>query len=503
MSLVNKVLADLEARQSLTINPGSFVLDGLTAATGDSEQGSWRLATRTISYLLLISVLAIGIWRLLPEPDDDNEPLASLPVLKEPVASIQATSQSEAVARVQEARVQEAAPPPELSLGSLKLDDSRRSNNLETLEPPEPAAAVSQEQPIPAETPADVVVIESVHVSRADLHTTIEVNTAQPITYTAYALDDPNRVVLELYGVRFAAELPDPSHYQDSGIANIRTRELDGNTVLLILDTNAGLAFDVSNRAENGGYQLAVELRDENSDAVAEVLSNSGPVAETLVADAPVAGVTGDISSWGEMQLRKSSEKPASLTSKLMNESSQLYQTGQVDEANAKLMEVLDLEPGNVAARSQLAVHLLEQGQPDTARQLLEQGLQQQPGIVEWVKLSARILFEQGDEDAAIALLLKDPPQVALDPDYHALLAALYQRRERHADAVTVYSKILQLKPVNGVWWMGLAISLEALARNEEALQAYRQATIVGNLGADVRGFIEQKLNTLSKVSGT
>lgn len=207
------------------------------------------------------------------------------------------------------------------------------------------------------------------------------------------------------------------------------------------------------------------------------------------------------VSMWGEMQRKRSGEQTEDGAGALVNEARRLTQTGQIDAANARLEEALKQYPDHVAARSQLAVHWQSQGRLAEARALLEEGLQRQSGVIEWIKLAARIMVAQGDDDAAIDTLASHPPQVAEDPDYHAFLAALYQRRNRHAEAITTYREVLRRRPDFGVWWMGLAISLEAEEHNPESLQAYQQAIKTGRLTAELRAFVEQKIAALSQAN--
>lgn len=76
-------------------------------------------------------------------------------------------------------------------------------------------------------------------------------------------------------------------------------------------------------------------------------------------------------------------------------------------------------------------------------------------------------------------------------------MAALLQRQERHQEAVTYFQKALVLAPDNGVWLMGMGISLQALQRKEEARAVYQRALASNSLNAQLREFVQQKLKEL------
>jgi MSHA biogenesis protein MshN len=119
--------------------------------------------------------------------------------------------------------------------------------------------------------------------------------------------------------------------------------------------------------------------------------------------------------------------------------------------------------------------------QPDMAMQLARQQLQD------------NALRE------AIDTLQRTLPQAGSRADYHAFLAALLQRDDQHRAAAEHYATALRGAPDNGVWWMGLGISYQALQMATQAQQAYRSAQASRTLSPELAAFVEARLGQLPR----
>lgn len=105
----------------------------------------------------------------------------------------------------------------------------------------------------------------------------------------------------------------------------------------------------------------------------------------------------------------------------------------------------------------------------------------------------ARALAQRGELKAAADLLKAHAAAGASLAEYRGLHAAVLQRLTLHEAAVDEYRAALRLAPENAVWWMGLALSLEAQGRGREARSAYERAR-AGRLDAELAAFVDQKL---------
>ena len=183
------------------------------------------------------------------------------------------------------------------------------------------------------------------------------------------------------------------------------------------------------------------------------------------------------------------------------------YQTGydqltlhNVRRAELELRQALTLQPAHVRARELLAGILIKQGRWIETADVMQQGVQLLPGNLVFVKLYARTLMQLNRDRQAIQLLREHAPAVAQDPQYYALLAALYQRQQDHLAAANTYSQILKLQPSAGIWWVGLGISLEALGKQPEAQQAYARARKTGSLRGDLARYTDNRLLALDAI---
>jgi MSHA biogenesis protein MshN len=172
---------------------------------------------------------------------------------------------------------------------------------------------------------------------------------------------------------------------------------------------------------------------------------------------------------------------------------------GKSTEAMTALEQSLQLDPRHVAARQMLASMLVEAGRSDEALSQLKAGLaldQTQPSLA---MALARLQVEKGDAKGALQTLQGGLPYAVEFGDYHAFLAALLQRQERHKEAVDEYGAALKLVPQNGLWWMGIGISLQADNRMKEAREAYDRAKTSNTLPPDLLAFVDQKLSQLPR----
>jgi MSHA biogenesis protein MshN len=105
--------------------------------------------------------------------------------------------------------------------------------------------------------------------------------------------------------------------------------------------------------------------------------------------------------------------------------------------------------------------------------------------------------MEQGRDLDAITVLESQKPLARDYSDYYALLAALYQRVARHADAARIYQGLVEVFPGRAVWWMGLGISLQSLDKPAGALTAYRRALKAQGLQPELKKFVQQRIRLL------
>jgi MSHA biogenesis protein MshN len=168
---------------------------------------------------------------------------------------------------------------------------------------------------------------------------------------------------------------------------------------------------------------------------------------------------------------------------------------GRAPEAIADLEAALEIDQHYLAARETLVAILMENGRHADAMRNLRRALAVNPEQAPMAMLLARLQLEHGS--GAIDTLLRSLPYAESNAEYRAMLGALLERSNRHREAAGHYQAALQLQPANGVWWMGLGISLQAEKRNAEAKSAFQRALESGRLSPELQGFVERRLQQL------
>jgi len=170
---------------------------------------------------------------------------------------------------------------------------------------------------------------------------------------------------------------------------------------------------------------------------------------------------------------------------------------GRVAEGMVGFRRALEIDPGHEAARQTLVALLLETKRVDEAAASLKEGLALNAGNTGFAMLLARIMVESDDIPTALIVLQRHAAPADRNPDFHAFAGALYQRLDRHKEAIEQYQAALNLAPSAGVWWLGLGISLQSVGRPKDALEAFTRAKSAGNLAPDLLAFVEQRLRQL------
>ena len=172
-------------------------------------------------------------------------------------------------------------------------------------------------------------------------------------------------------------------------------------------------------------------------------------------------------------------------------------QEGRMTETVAALEQALKYEPTHEAARQTLVGLLIEANRTDEAMRQLQQGLALDPRQPAMAMLLARLQIEGGGN--GIDTLARTLPYAGSDPDYRAFLAAALARQQRHREAAEQYQQAVRAVPGNGVWWMGLGMSLQAEKRNGEALDAFQKARASGGLSQELQAFVERRIQQLGR----
>lgn len=169
-------------------------------------------------------------------------------------------------------------------------------------------------------------------------------------------------------------------------------------------------------------------------------------------------------------------------------------QQNRVSEAENQLRTALAAQPTHVKARELLAGLALQGGRWREAQSLLEQGVAQHPQHYPFAQLLARSYVDHGQDAKALSLLEKSRDAAGADAEYFAFLATLYQRNGRHSEAVKSFNEAVKLRPQEGRWWLGFAISLEATEQWKASSDAYQRAITSGGLDKKLLQYSQSRL---------
>ena len=169
------------------------------------------------------------------------------------------------------------------------------------------------------------------------------------------------------------------------------------------------------------------------------------------------------------------------------------------DEARKEFQKALRLDHQAHEVREQLAALMFGRGELGSAVSLLEEGLQLSPMRGSFRVMLARIFVQQDKLAQAIFYLESAEPDIIGNVDYYAMLAGLAQRLDKQELALTSYQKLVKHEPSRARWWLGYAIANDKLGSYQEALAAYQQAELMGQLSSNSRDFVVNRIRQLEQ----
>jgi Flp pilus assembly protein TadD len=394
-----------------------------------------------------------------------------------------------------------------------------------------PTASAMDDEPLPLETPAPVLPdIRPAEQAAAPVSLLalerVETRDGQRLrldfdgdsAYRRRASGD-DRLVLEV-----KAELPaDMADTLPPGVSEFRDHDVNGERrrIELVLADGWEAGPLYLETAPGGGDRLSLALRRVDRPAVEPDVAEENPAE--AIAEAPEESATGD----DDADELADQERPTSslalddddLSEQAMvrerrqrtdeeradeawAEARDALRRGRVDAAESALSRVLSLHPAHVPARDALADLLADTGRPEDADQVLADSLTvaELPAseLGFFARQRARLWLERDDAAQGIAALEQVYPDRDAAPESGALLAGLYYRQGDYRRAVEHYRELVEQRPEQGAWWMGMGLALEGMADFDAAAEAYRQALAGDGLGPSVRDYLQARLRELS-----
>ena len=174
-----------------------------------------------------------------------------------------------------------------------------------------------------------------------------------------------------------------------------------------------------------------------------------------------------------------------------------LLKGARAGEAEEHLQAALQVDPSHTAARQAYVSLLLDQQRISTARGLLLDTLGADPAQAPFALALARIYATSRDYAGALAVLDRAASGGQTSADFQAFRGAMLQRLGRHEEALVAYQNSVREGTPPATAWIGYAISLEAVGKRSEAVQAYRQALATGPITAEAREYAESRARAL------
>jgi tetratricopeptide (TPR) repeat protein len=331
----------------------------------------------------------------------------------------------------------------------------------------------------------------------AGMLTGIAMQMQQDMTYlrfmlnqnTLYHIDsnvNHNQLAIIFENTHLLAAIP-KIDYAGSGIENIQAFTDENGDLKLLLSMNPNVDVKRLELKEEGkAPELQLDLSYKNDDSVALQTSPTlkiSPPGANVGAAAPTIPVT--------------IKKPvaANYAEQEYAKARVLIESGRDTDAINVLTNILIQFPQYNQAREALAKLMLSNGLHMEAKKLINEGLALQPDYLPFVELKARLLMDEGKLKEAISLLEKSAPPLAENEEYHAFIAALYQRQGQSGLAANLYKQLATLQPTNGKWWLGLGVALESMGNHDQAQEAYANADNSAGLTPELKAYLATQLH--------
>ena len=182
---------------------------------------------------------------------------------------------------------------------------------------------------------------------------------------------------------------------------------------------------------------------------------------------------------------------------KKLNQAKRYLNDNRLNKAQAWLEEAIILDPYNVQARKQLAALWFGGKSYNQAINLISQGLSLSPNNEEYRLMLARLYSTIGKPDRAFSVLNELPQSKLLE--YQIALANIAAQTDHHIEAISAYQKLLAMRPSQGRWWLGMAISLDTNEQYGQAVVAYKEAIASNKLSKNSKQFASQRLAELGE----